>query len=257
MSSTEAFLAFGTVMLVVALLAVAIDWFGKPMRNRRFVPKIYRYPDERGPRRVHDRPASPSAPPPRPGPGPLAPFETSAAPIPARTAAPPIPAIEPLLVESHDSPYPDGPGGLGGKVAVRDEVDLETPDVTDPGRLPPDEIPSDATQSVPIVDGASTPAARGRGWSPGDSVYNLTAGGSEPVASTIRNRYWRNVAASPGASLFGAENVRRMAEGKAPQRHNPRTGKTETMRLGSVDYLANQGRTPVPHWPDSSVDPYC
>ena len=55
MSSSETYIAFAAIMLVIALLAVAIDWFGKPLRHRKFVPKIYRFPDERVPRRAPQR----------------------------------------------------------------------------------------------------------------------------------------------------------------------------------------------------------
>ena len=47
MSSPETFLAFGAIMLIVALIGVAIDWFGKPLRHRKFIPKAYKFPDER------------------------------------------------------------------------------------------------------------------------------------------------------------------------------------------------------------------
>lgn len=56
MTPPETYVAFGAVMLLIALLAVAIDWFGKPLRHRKFVPKMYRYPDERRARRAPDRP---------------------------------------------------------------------------------------------------------------------------------------------------------------------------------------------------------
>lgn len=55
MSSPETYIAFAAVMLVIALLGVAIDWFGKPLRHRKFVPKMYRFPDERVPRRAPAR----------------------------------------------------------------------------------------------------------------------------------------------------------------------------------------------------------
>ena len=44
MSDPELFIAFGAIMLVIALAGVAIDWVGKPLRHRKFVPKVYRYP---------------------------------------------------------------------------------------------------------------------------------------------------------------------------------------------------------------------
>jgi len=55
MDSPEVMIAFAAVMLVIALLGVAVDWFGKPLRHRKFRPKIYRFPDERQPRRSQVR----------------------------------------------------------------------------------------------------------------------------------------------------------------------------------------------------------
>ena len=34
-------------MLIIALIGVAIDWFGTPLRHRKFIPKAYKFPDER------------------------------------------------------------------------------------------------------------------------------------------------------------------------------------------------------------------
>ena len=47
MSSDETFLAFAAIMLIIALIGVAIDWFGTPLRHRKFIPKAYKFPDER------------------------------------------------------------------------------------------------------------------------------------------------------------------------------------------------------------------
>ena len=47
MSSPETFLAFAAIMLIIALIGVAIDWFGTPLRHRKFIPKAYKFPDER------------------------------------------------------------------------------------------------------------------------------------------------------------------------------------------------------------------
>lgn len=240
MSSTGTFLAFGTVMLVVALLGVAIDWFGKPMRHRKFIPKIYRYPDER-----HRRPPA----------GPIlessAPFQAAATPVlPARSASG-ARAIDLDEVATPIAPAPfepaPGPQSDAGPTAAPSFDDLEV------------DIDADrAPTLITVEDLAQVGDAGGRaqGWSAGGDVYNLTASGNEPSPSTVRARYWRNVGAAPGAAMFGAENVRRMSEGKAPRRRNARSGKSESMRLPSVDYIDSGGKTPVPSWPETSIDPF-
>jgi len=240
MSSTGTFLAFGTVMLVVALLGVAIDWFGKPMRHRKFIPKIYRYPNERH-RRPPARPILESS----------APFQAAPIPVlPARSASG-APALDldegpTALAPAPLEPAP-GPQSNGDSAAAPSFDGLDVEIDTDP-----------APTLITVEDLAQVGPAHGRaqGWSPGDYVYNLTASGNEPSPSTVRARYWRNVGAAPGAAVFGVENVRRMSEGKAPRRRNARSGKSESMRLPSVDYVDSGGETPVPSWPETSIDPF-
>ena len=66
MTSPETFIAFAAIMIVIALIGAAIDWIGAPLRHRRFVPKAYRFPDERLFRNEsvnnHNIPASATAP---------------------------------------------------------------------------------------------------------------------------------------------------------------------------------------------------
>jgi len=45
---------FIAVMGVAAMLSIGLDWVGKPFRNRKFRPRIYRYPDEQGARVLVD-----------------------------------------------------------------------------------------------------------------------------------------------------------------------------------------------------------
>jgi len=46
MGTGELLTVFAALMAVIAMVGVALDWVGKPMRNRRFTPRIYRYADE-------------------------------------------------------------------------------------------------------------------------------------------------------------------------------------------------------------------
>jgi len=47
MSPNQLLAIFAALMIVLAVLAIAVDWLGKPLKNRRFIPRIYRYPDEK------------------------------------------------------------------------------------------------------------------------------------------------------------------------------------------------------------------
>lgn len=213
MSDPELFIAFGAIMLVIALAGVAVDWVGKPLRHRKFVPKVYRYPDERRPRGSSVRPTEWSdrsfvlpvaAPPPRPGVG--------AGPDPATA--------------THGAIHPG--------ISVFDQ-DTDDPD--------------DEGQRTEAVE-----AARPKAWRPGDSVHHPDDHGDPPAPALVRERFWRNVAATAGAAMFGADNVDRMAAGRGPRRRNPRTGQLETMRLPDVDVSVTS--MPVPSWPEDAVDPF-
>lgn len=212
MSDPELFIAFGAICLVIALAAVAVDWVGKPLRHRKFVPKVYRYPDERRPRGSSVRPTEWSdrafvlpvaAPPPRPG-----------------------IAASPTAMGAHD-------GAVHPGLSVFDQ------DLDDPDEGPPTE---------------AVEPTRPRGWQPGDSVHQPDDHGDPPSPALVRERFWRNVAATAGAAMFGADNVDRMAAGRGPRRRNPRTGEVETMRLPDVD--ASGTSLPVPSWPDDAIDPF-
>ena len=61
---------------------------------------------------------------------------------------------------------------------------------------------------------AIDPLARGR-WQVGDPIYTRV-NGAIPHWNTVRERYWKNEAARPGAEAqWGARNVERMQKGRA------------------------------------------
>lgn len=257
MDSPTLFLAFGAVMLIAALLGVAIDWFGKPLRHRRFVPKVYRFPDERQPRHSQVRrtewsdaslvlPVVESPP------------ELIRYPDPAAASvAPPMPALADVGPPTAQVPVVDLDVDMEAAGATLDAEPLSPAleglvtleDLQDDeGELDDDHV----VEPEPTEDEPAD--ARGTGWHTGQYVFNLTGEGSAPSSTTIRTRYWKNVAATPGASVFGSTNMERMRTGKAPQRLNHRSGKKETMRLTGMDFDA--GSTPVPTWPSTELDPF-
>lgn len=260
MDSPALFLAFGAAMLVVALLGVAVDWFGKPMRHRRFVPKIYRFPDERQPRHSQVRRTEWSEsslvlpvveatderlvryPDPRLR------HQGLPTPTPVVDAGPPtiqVPVVD-LDADEPSFAAPPEPSTIEGIVTLEDIAGDEA-DVIDADTEPLTEPESGA---------AAVDDARPQGWQTGQYVFNLTPDGREPSGTTVRTRYWKNVAATPGASIFGDDNLERMKAGKAPQRLNHRTGKQETMRLPAVQWSDADGTTPVPAWPANEIDPF-
>ena len=244
MSSPETFLAFGAIMLIIALIGVAIDWFGKPLRHRKFIPKAYKFPDERLFRSDVFNPAGETGIQTRNDYSPDSGSKDLIALAEPDVNTSSIEAVVGISESSETSV--NEPVALNGNGDVKDRDS----DVTLSIKTKSDQSNETKELESPIV------GIRLRGWSPGDDIYNLTKNGSEPTPSTVRSRFWKNVGVSSGATIFGATNVERLRDGKPPQRRNPRTSKYETMKVHLLSYEDGQGRTPIPNWPNSSVDPF-
>lgn len=239
MTDSEMIVLFALAMLALALLAIAVDWVGKPI-HRRFIPKIYRYPDE-------------VEPPPDPT---LTEWSDDTFLVPENP-----PDDAPML-------YADGSTEWSDALLVIPEIDDDIESV----RPLFDELPEVATDRAaapaahrqadrdPVAVSARTEPGhlpeRGIGWRPGQYVFNRTRDGAEPSAEVIRRRFWRNVGSSDHVDAFGQLNAERLRAGRPPARHNPRSGTTETMSLRVIDFLTAQGKAPTPRWPDDDIDPY-
>ncbi|MBA8885268.1 hypothetical protein [Dokdonella fugitiva] len=55
-----------------------------------------------------------------------------------------------------------------------------------------------------------------RGWKVGDPIENLTKAGNSPAWSTVRARYWKNVANEALDGEYNVVNIARMRAGKPP-----------------------------------------
>ena len=251
MSSPETFIAFAAIMFVIALIGAAIDWFGTPLRHRKFVPKAYRFPDERI-------------------------FRNESIRGPVRATSQPSPAIPYLLEESVVTEKSSEPPDLvplfpGATESIIREQEAEK-DISEAieQQFPPDEElatknlnhgqkvdhQSDEIQMDVEISAKRSGTLRLRGWTPGGYIFNLTQEGKEPSPGTVRARYWKNVSAASGSAIFGAQNIERMKEGKPPQRRNYRSGKIETMRISPRSFDESDGEIPIPYWPSSGVDPF-
>ena len=251
MSSPETFLAFAAIMLIIALIGVAIDWFGTPLRHRKFIPKAYKFPDERlfrsdvfsSARRID--------------------IETRTEHLEGSNYRDVIAVTEPENVQTESSANEDFNEAIVD-ISESSKGEVKLPAKSSAGEETIDrgselmigaESESAKSSEEPEFE-TTTAGIRLRGWSPGDDIYNLTKSGSEPTPSTVRSRFWKNVGVSPGAIIFGTSNVERLRDGKPPQRRNPRTSKYETMKVHLLSYEDGHGRTPIPNWPNSSVDPF-
>jgi hypothetical protein len=107
---------------------------------------------------------------------------------------------------------------------------------------------------------APPPVVPARPWRRGDDIWAPTAAGTEPTWTTVRGRYWKNVAEDPAAAAqWDAANLARMRDGVAPQRFNPDKGGMESMELSHEPVPARDGgRNLVPRWPQdhAAVDPF-
>ncbi|MEC9210857.1 MAG: hypothetical protein VYB49_04315 [Actinomycetota bacterium] len=211
MSSPETFLAFAAIMLIIALIGVAIDWFGTPLRHRKFIPKAYKFPDERlfrsdvfsSARRVDT--------------------ETRTEHLEGSNYRDEFGVIESENVQTESSANEDiNEAAVDISESSKGEVKLSAKssageETIDRGsELMIGAVFEPAKSSEEPEFETTTAGIRLRGWSPGDDIYNLTKSGSEPTPSTVRSRFWKNVGVSPGAIIFGTSNVERYVMGSHP-----------------------------------------
>ena len=255
MTSPETFIAFAAIMIVIALIGAAIDWVGAPLRHRRFVPKAYRFPDERLFRNeslnnpdIHASTSSSGS----------IYFKEETLPIESEERFQSGNGIEVLTLET---PIKEGAtDGTTAELGVdplqhrgdKASVEIEQEKIAS---IVQDEI------KLPLQEGVTSPkrhegTLRLRGWKPGGYIYNLTQDGREPSPATVKTRYWKNVGAASGSAIFGGHNIERMKDGKPPQRRNFKSGKMETMRISPKSFEESEGEIPIPYWPSNAVDPF-
>lgn len=266
MTSSGLLIVFVALMGVLAMLAIGIDWLGKPIRNRKFQPRIYRYPDEAMTVTVDPTATT---------------FSEERFALPEAT-----PAALPHIDSTGASDWSDAQfaapavetadWGLLGETMERDERNfaelfgepVADPVAADPGPWPEldsgEDVPTPVTfQTLPqgskaqptgLVDPAKLVEAGG--WAPGDSIFAPTADEMPPDETTISARFWRaTVTLMAGSQWYGDEGIDRMTRGLPPQRRNRRTGHVETLDIGAVPTVDGT-QAARPHWPDEHVDPF-
>ena len=176
MTSPETFIAFTAIMIVIALIGAAIDWVGAPLRHRRFVPKAYRFPDERLFRNeslnnpdTHSSTSSSGS----------IYFKEETVPIESDESFQPGNSIRELTLE--DSIKEGTTDGTSAELGVdplqhrRDKAPVEL-EQEKSSTIVQDEI------KLPLQEGLTPPkrhegTLRLRGWKPGGYIYNLTQDG--------------------------------------------------------------------------------
>lgn len=252
MNTFELLIVFAAFMAVIALVAIAIDWVGRPLRNRRFIPRIYRYDDE-----ILDVPFDQPVAMPV---GAAAPVAVAAVPVPVAVvpmAGPPVLAP----TDAEPAPVTGAPGHAAAELAPGF---LSEPA---PQAAPPTREAFTATvaedDSETVFDTGSrrrgiastVPVAAAAAWNPGMAL-DARVGDRKPTVSVKAERFWKDTAAHLGEhSHFDERSRELMREGKPPRRRNPRTGDVEAMELVGLRAAARRGDVRM-RWPDDAVDPW-
>ncbi len=278
MGTAEILIVFSALMALIALVTIGIDWIGKPLKHRRFIPRIYRFEDEKLPidEYGHTQLTSPSSTPPNAG-YPVGAYPTNAyaagafpanghapympaptMPAPTHPHAPaltPAPRSNPTVQAPVAAPH--GPASPPGREQVRQPAASGSPsafsdslvaDVT-PAHDPRSTIAGTATS------GAVAPAPdTGIAWHAGMAL-DTNVDDRKPSLAIKAERFWVTTAGSLAGSHFDDENIARMASGKAPRRTNPRTGKTEAMQLTGLRQASTTEAVRM-RWPDDAADPW-
>ncbi len=275
MGTFELLIVFAALMAVISLVAIAIDWVGRPLKNRRFIPRIYRYEDEVSPLDVAPLPsplvaagpplsAAPPVsvtPPVLAAPASMAPAVSMPplAPPPASMAPASPPIVKPSTTTVAASLAPRPPSATGPVApatttsAFQDNVGLNS-DAGDAGEITGDTGDTgDSARPRGIAETVRSQSATA--WTP-DMPLDARVDDANPTPDEKAQRYWMATAHGVGATThFDDVNLARMALGKAPTRRNPRTGDVEAMEL--VGLRASSHRSDVRmKWPDETVDPW-
>ena len=270
MGTFELLIVFAALMAVISLVAIAIDWVGRPLKNRRFIPRIYRYEDEVSPAEAYEMapplvtagpplsaaPPVSVTPPPMPAPAPVQP--RIAAPPPASMAPTSPPIVKPAATTVAAELAPRPP--IAEPVA--DATVTTAPATTAPATTSAfqdtiDAEPADTTEGTQRPRGIAETVHEqsAAAWTP-DLPLDARVDDANPTPDEKAQRYWIATADAVGATThFDDVNLARMHQGKAPTRRNPRTGDVEAMEL--VGLRAGSHRSDVRmKWPDETVDPW-
>lgn len=267
MRTVELMIVFGALMAIVAVVAIAIDWVGKPMRGRRFIPRVYRFDDELEPVALSRQVAAP--------------------PVMMPMGTPPMPYHVPPMPNQVPSAFSNsiGTAETGSTPSANDTWNPDPTVVAVPAVGMPSAPASSIVQSPQPLD---DPA--GDNWEDWDELLqsapdnaisgvdpeatqdwggaatwetsmalDAVVGGQRPTPIDMAERYWKTVAVSASANLdathFDSEQIDRMLAGRAPNRLNPRTTRHETPELLGLRSASHPSQVQV-FWPGDSIDPW-
>jgi len=236
MGTFELLIVFAALMAVISLVAIAIDWIGRPFKTRRFIPRIYRYEDEFV--------ADPAL------------FDAPLAPV-----AVPVMAAAPVVVATVAAAAPGATSVPAPSATPGPDLETPTPHLTRPlsgtgssfrEAVQPDDPADDAHGQI----ARTIPEAAAASWHPGMPL-DARVGDRRATVAVKAERYWKAEAAhlSEDHGHFDADARSRMAQGKPPRRRNPRNGDLEAVELVGLRAAANRSDVHM-RWPDDAVDPW-
>jgi len=293
MSTAEILIVFSALMALIALVTIGIDWVGKPLKNRRFIPRMYRFDDEKLPIDEYgntnfealDAIESGYQPPyvatlPHPQPGvypppygqmsgytPLDPADHHAATADVEDRADPtvvvptqppprqVAKLDPALAASSAASRSAFTDSLGDVGSGHSSQQREG---TNNDLLAGSAAAGGGLFARSAIAGtgaaqAEAPAAE-QAWNPAMAL-DTTVNDQKPSLATKAERFWMATAGASVDSHFNKDELARMAQGKAPRRINPRNGKTEAMQLTGLRQASQRVDVRM-RWPDDAVDPW-
>ena len=257
MGTAEILIVFSALMALIALVTIGIDWIGKPLKHRRFIPRIYRFDDEKLPTDAYGHTRLPTQAAASPPPGYGVGVQTHPAPhmqvrAPQPTQPPPVVVAHvdrsnetvrvPIAAEADPAPAASVAAAATSAPSTSAFSELLGPDSGEHSRI--------AGRTIAGQD-ADAPAAT---WQIGMAI-DLADEGRKPSLAVKAERFWSTTANAMAASHFDDENLARMAAGKAPRRLNPRTGRTEAMQLTGLRQASTHDQVRM-RWPDEAADPW-
>lgn len=261
MPTLELMIVFGALMAIVAVVAIAIDWVGKPLRGRRFIPRVYRFDDE------------------------LEPVELSrTVPAPPMVAAPMVAMPAPMAAVPPAGAQASVPAAFSASVAGAENRGVTDTDWTpNPTVVAIPPVSRDAEGSLPsepssaaedwdellnghpdsAISGVDPGATHDWGtnateWDPSMALDAILAG-VRPTPIDKAERFWKataiSAASQAGRTHYDDPQIQRMLAGRAPTRLNPRTSRQESPELLGLRAASHVSQVHV-FWPGESVDPW-
>jgi hypothetical protein len=280
MGTAEILIVFSALMALIAVVTIGIDWIGKPLKNRRFIPRMYRFEDEKLPVDAYGHTTLSTN-------EPLLPM---IAPVPPMHIQPPPVVVAQVSVSA--TQHVEHHSNATVQVAATQTSPTQTsPTQTAPARSFAAEIAQDDeaapvsrsafSDSLAESEGAhdtaddeawlstglmahstiagTTPTTRSEAtsstsWRP-EMPLDTTVDDRKPNLATKAERFWMTTAELASDSHFDDEDIARMASGKAPRRTNPRSGRAEAMQLTGLRQASAHTEVRM-RWPDEAVDPW-